>query len=86
MFTLWILVGLGMGWGGGRLLAPTRRGVPGHLVSGVFGSVVVAWTIQAMHPGATDGSLIAVLGGAAGALLATFAHRAFADRYRRVIV
>ena len=84
LFALWIVVGLGVGWGGGRLLALNGNGVASDLIAGVVGSVSVAWALQSMHPGAIGGSLEAVLGGVAGALAATFVCRSYADRYHRV--
>ena len=39
---LWILVGLGVGWAGGRLLAVKRGGSAGDVAAGVLGSVSAA--------------------------------------------
>jgi uncharacterized membrane protein YeaQ/YmgE (transglycosylase-associated protein family) len=86
MLAVWVAVGLLVGWGAGRLLAVTGGGVAGDLVSGVLGSVTVAWALQATHSGAASGSLEVVLAGVAGALAATLARRAYAERYRRLIV
>jgi hypothetical protein len=60
--------------------------VAGDLASGVLGSLTVAWAMQATRSGAASGSLDVVLAGVAGALAATLARRAYAERYRRVIV
>jgi uncharacterized membrane protein YeaQ/YmgE (transglycosylase-associated protein family) len=86
MLAVWVLAGLLVGWGAGQLLALKDGGVAADLVAGVLGSVAVARVMQATHTGAAGGSLEAILGGAAGALTATFARRAYAERYRRVIV
>jgi uncharacterized membrane protein YeaQ/YmgE (transglycosylase-associated protein family) len=84
MLAVWVVVGMLVGWGAGRLLALKSGGAAGDLVSGVLGSVAVAWIMQATLTGAAGGSLEAVLGGAAGALAATLAHRAYTGRYQRV--
>jgi uncharacterized membrane protein YeaQ/YmgE (transglycosylase-associated protein family) len=84
MVMLWALLGLATGWSAGRLMPVSRAGVTGDLLSGVVGSVVFAWTLWALRTGATDNTLVAGLGGVAGAILLTFARRAYADRYRRV--
>ena len=78
---LWILVGLGVGWAGGRLLAVKRGGSAGDVAAGVLGSLSAAGAMQAMNT-AAEMPLEILLAGVAGALAATFAWRAFADRYQ----
>lgn len=82
----WVVVGLLAGWAGGRLLAPTGAGVAGDLVAGVVGSVSVAWVVQAIHPDHAGFALEIVLAGLSGALVVTFVHRAYADRFRSAVV
>jgi uncharacterized membrane protein YeaQ/YmgE (transglycosylase-associated protein family) len=83
MFIVWVLVGLAVGWGGGRMLAFNPGGSAGDVVWGAAGSFGVAMLLQAVHTGPNDGSLVALIGGVAGALVATLIHRAYADRYQR---
>lgn len=90
MFAYWILVGLLVGWAGGRLMAPSRAlpsvGLLGDLVWGALGAVTVGWAIRAAHGATPMGFLETVLGGVAGALAVTFVQRAYADRYQREAV
>ena len=80
---LWIVVGLGVGWAGGRLLAlKPGGGTAGDLAAGVLGSLSAAGAMPAMHT-AAEMPLETLLAGVAGALAATFTWRAYADRYQR---
>ena len=83
--TFAILAGLGLlvGWGGGRLLVfPGKRGVPGDLLAGLLGSLLVGLVMSRL--GEPDQLLVPLIGGVAGALVLTFIRRSFEDRYRRV--
>jgi uncharacterized membrane protein YeaQ/YmgE (transglycosylase-associated protein family) len=83
---LCVLVGLAVGWVGGRLLVLDHGGgVRGDLTSGVLGALVAGWLTHAAKAGPSDVYLVPVVSGIAGALATTFAHRAHADRFRRAV-
>jgi uncharacterized membrane protein YeaQ/YmgE (transglycosylase-associated protein family) len=86
MIVLWVLAGLGVGWGAGRLLALAPGGVWGDLLTGVIGSVSAGLALEAAPSGGSDDPLTAVLGGVVGALAATLLRRAFIGRYRHTTV
>jgi uncharacterized membrane protein YeaQ/YmgE (transglycosylase-associated protein family) len=86
MLLLWVIAGLVVGWGAGRLLALKRGGIAGDLLAGVLGSVFVGWGLWAMQGGNNSDVLTAALSGLIGALAVTLVRRAYLARYRHVPV
>jgi uncharacterized membrane protein YeaQ/YmgE (transglycosylase-associated protein family) len=86
MLLLWVIAGIVVGWGGGRLLALKRGGIAGDLLTGVLGSVFVGWGLWALLGGGNTDALTSALSGLIGALAATLVRRAYLARYQHVTV
>ena len=85
MIAIWILLGLGIGWAGGRLLAIRRGGQTADLTAGALGSLGAAGLATMMLAATRAGALEIALIGVVGALSLTFVRRAFSDRFQRVV-